>query len=83
MRVERWKRRIIVAWMMMKKQLVCIMSVYGAQTGRAETEKRVFWEELERMVGLVEAYVMMYIAGDFSGHVGYMRDEGFGMGTRN
>ena len=52
---------------MVKKQLVCIMSVYGPQTGRAETEKRAFKEELERMVGLVEAHV---IAGDSNGHVG-------------
>ena len=69
-RVKRWKGRIIVARMMVKKQLVYITFVYGPQTGRAETEKRVFREELERMVGLVEAHVMMYIAGDFSGHVG-------------
>ena len=27
-------------------------------------------EELERMVGLVEAHVMMCIACDFNGHVG-------------
>ena len=53
----------------MKKQLVCIMSVYGPQAGRAETEKGAFREELERMVGLVEARVMMCIAGDFNGHV--------------
>ena len=35
-RVERWQRRINVAWMMVKKQLVCIMFVHGPQTGRTE-----------------------------------------------
>ena len=53
--------------MMVKKQLVYIMSVYEPQTGRAETEKRAFREELERMV---EAHVMMCIAGDFNRRVG-------------
>ena len=43
---------------------------YGPQTGRAETEKRAFREELGGMVGLVEAHVMICIAGDFNGHVG-------------
>ena len=69
-RVESWQGRIIVAWVMVKKQIVCIMSVYGAQTGRAETEKRAFKDELERMVGLVEVHVMMCLAGGFNVHVG-------------
>ena len=39
-REERWQGRIIAAWMMVKKQIVCIKYVYGPQTGRAETENR-------------------------------------------
>ena len=66
-RVERWQGRIIVSWMMSKKQLVCITSMYEPQTGRAETEKRASREELERMVGLVEAHVIMCLAGYFNG----------------
>ena len=88
-RVERWQRRITVAWMMVKKQLLCIMFVHGPQTGRAESEKRAFREELERMVGLVEAHVMTCIAEYFNGHVGTAETGeedsvgGFGFGTRN
>ena len=87
-RVERWQRRITVAWMMVKKQLVCIMFVYGPQTGRAESEKKTFREELERMIGLVEAHVMTWIEY-INGHLGIavMGEEdsvgGFGFGTRN
>ena len=87
--MERWQGRIIDAWMMVKKQLVCIMSMYGPQTGRTETNKRAFREELEKMVGLVEAHVMVCIAGDFNGHVGMAETGeeesvgGFGWGTRN
>ena len=47
--------------MMVKKQIVCIMSVYEPQTGSVETEKRASREELERMVALVEAHEMMFI----------------------
>ena len=50
-REERWQWRIIAAWMMVTKQRVCIMSVYGPQAGRAETEKRALREELERKLG--------------------------------
>ena len=69
-RVERWQEKITVAWMMVKRQIVCIMSVYGSQTERAETENMAFREKLERMVELVEVHVMMYIAGYCNVHVG-------------
>ena len=50
-----------------EKATCCIMSMYEPQTGRAETEKRASREELERMVGLVEAHVIMCLAGYFNG----------------
>ena len=46
------------------------------QTGWVEGEKWAFSEGLERMVGLVEALVMMCIAGDYNGHE--LGEEGFG-----
>ena len=66
----------------MKKQLVCIMSVYGPQAGRAETEKRAFREEVERMVGFVEAHVMMCIAGNFNSRDGRRIGRGIRMGNK-
>ena len=39
-RVERWKGRIIIAWVMKRKQLVCVISVYGQQAGRMKAEKQ-------------------------------------------
>ena len=47
---EKANERIIVAWVMVKRQIVCITPVYGPQTGRAETEKKAFSEELARIV---------------------------------
>ena len=61
----------------------------GKKEGRVEAENRAFREELERKVGLVEARVMMCIAGEFNGHVGTAETGeeesvgGFGRGTRN
>ena len=33
-RVDRWQGRIIAVWMMIRQQLVCVICVYGPQTGR-------------------------------------------------
>ena len=62
-RVERWKQRIVMAWLMIRKEMMCVMSVYGPQTGRMEAEKEEFIDALERMVGLVELEMMLCNAG--------------------
>ncbi|KAI0218475.1 hypothetical protein LSAT2_029827 [Lamellibrachia satsuma] len=88
-RVERWKGRIVMTWLMIRKQMMCVMSVYGPQTGRMEAEKEEFRDALERMIGLVELEVMLCIAGDFNAHVGVVetREEEsvgkYGWGVRN
>ena len=41
-RVERWKGRIVMAWLMIRKQMICVMYVYGPQTRRLEAEKEEF-----------------------------------------
>ena len=82
-RVERWKGRIVMAWLMTRKHMVCVMSVFGPQTGRMEAEKEEF------MMGLVELEVMLGIAGDFNAHVGVVEpgeEESvgrYGWGARN
>ena len=65
------------------------MSVYGPQMGRMEAEKEEFRDALERMMGLVELEVMLFIAGDFNAHVGVVEpgeEESvgrYGWGARN
>ena len=39
-RVERWNGRAIEVWTIVQKQLMCVISVYGPQTGRTEAEKQ-------------------------------------------
>ena len=80
-RVERWKGRIVMAWLTIRKQMMCAMSVYGPQTGRMEAEKEEFRDVLERMMGWVELEVMLCTAGDFNAHVGVVEpveEESFG-----
>ena len=64
-RVEIWKGRIIMAWAMIRKQLVCLMFVYRPQTGRTLAEKHEFRDALEMMLVMVELETVICIAGDF------------------
>ena len=80
-RVERWQRRIIAVWMMIRQQMVCVICVYGPQTGRTEAEKEAFRGEVERLAGLSDGQTMLCI-----GVVEPGDEESigrFGWGTRN
>ena len=68
-RVERWQGGIIAVWMMIRQQLVCVICVYGPQTGRTEAEKETFREEVERLAGLSGGQTMLCVAGDFNAHI--------------
>ena len=88
-RVERWQGRIIAVWMMIRQQMVCVICVYGPQTGRTEAEKEAFREEVERLAGLSDGQTMLCVASDLNAHIGVVEpgDEEsigrFGWGTRN
>ena len=41
-RVERWKGRIIMAWVVILRQMAYVMSVYGPQMGSTGAEKQEF-----------------------------------------
>ena len=87
-RFERRNGQIITAWNMIRKQLVCVMSVYVPQTGRAEAEKQEFRDALEMMIGMVELETLLCIAGYFNA-IGETKPEEeenvdkCGCGTRN
>ena len=53
-RVERWQGRISAVGMMIRQQMVCVIYVYGPQTGRTEAEENPFREEVDRLAGLSE-----------------------------
>ena len=47
-RVERWGGGITAVWTLVGGQIMCILSVYAAQTGRTQEDKerlQGFWQE--------------------------------------
>ena len=86
-RVERWQGMITAVWMMIRQQIVCVICVYGPQTGRTEAEKEAFREEVDRLAGLSDGQTLLCVAGDFNAHIGVVEpgDEEsigkFGPGT--
>ena len=69
-RVERWNGLIIMAWATIRKQLVCVMNVYGPHTGWTKAGKQEFRDALEMMIGMVELETLLCIAGYFNTHIG-------------
>ena len=59
---------IITACVVTRKQLVCVcvMSVYGPQTGRTEAAKQEFRDALDVMIGLIVLDTLLCIAGYFN-----------------
>ena len=39
----------MAVWMMIRQHLVCVICVYGPQTGRTEAEKGAFREEVDML----------------------------------
>ena len=88
-RVQRWQGKIIAVWMTILQQKVCVICIYGRQTGGTEAENEAFRGEVERLAGLSDGQTMLCVAGDFNAHIGLIEpvDEEsigrFGWGTRN
>ena len=87
--MERWEGWIVMAWLVIQRQIVCVMSAFGPQTGRTGVEKQDFRDALEKMMGMVELAKMLCIARDFNAHVGVEKPGKeecvgkFGWGMRN
>ena len=56
--------------MMVRQQMVCVICVYGPETGRTEAEKEAFREEVERLVGLSDGQAMLCVACNFNANIG-------------
>ena len=49
-RVERWQERIIAVWTMIRQHMICVICVYGPQTGRTELDLLVVRQQQLRRV---------------------------------
>ena len=47
-----------------------VISAYAPQVGHDESAKRLFWEDLDRLVRVVPSSENLFIGGDLNGHVG-------------
>ena len=56
--------------MMIRKQMVCVIRIYGPQAGRTEADNEAFREEVERLAGPSDGQTMLCVAGDFNAHIG-------------
>ncbi|KAL8125469.1 hypothetical protein AgCh_012960 [Apium graveolens] len=81
-------------WVMMIKLVVDvvvvnIVSAYAPHPGLGEEEKKLFWDCLDDLVSTIPNDQILYIGGDFNGHIGEHSDGyvgthgGFGYGIRN
>ena len=62
--------------MMIRQQRVCVICVYGLQTGRTEAEKGAFREEVERLAGLSDGQSIMCVASEFNAHMPVWLSQG-------
>ena len=46
-KVKKWKECIVMTWLIIKKQIMRVMYMYGPQTGRMEAEKEEVRDALE------------------------------------
>ena len=87
--MDRVEGNLIAVGMMISQQMICVICVYGPQTGRTEAEKQAFREEVERLAGLSDGQTMLCVVGDFNAHICVVEpgDEesigSLGWGTRN
>ena len=62
-RVERWDGWIVMAWLVVQRQMMCVMPVYEPQTARIGADKQEFRDALETTMGMVELDVVLCIVG--------------------
>lgn len=82
--VKRINDRIIVVKMVWKKLILNIISVYAPQVGCDDLVKGKFWEDFDSiLMNIPQSENVVYLGGDFNGHVGRMKGEGaWGVGLR-
>ena len=61
--------RIMLVRISVGKRILCLVSVYAPQAGRAMVENEEFCEELGEVLNGVKEEEALFICGDFNGHV--------------
>ncbi|XP_070015228.1 uncharacterized protein [Nicotiana sylvestris] len=81
--------RLIVIKLVVGEYTLNVISAYAPHVGLDEEVKRRFWEGIDEIVRQVPPAEILFIGGDFNGHIGATAGgygevhEGFGFGERN
>ncbi|KAK1361791.1 craniofacial development protein 2-like [Heracleum sosnowskyi] len=87
--VNRIIDRVMMIKLILNAEVVNIVSAYVPHIGLSDVEKKHFWDCLDDLVRLIPSDQILYMGGDFNGHIGKQCDGyvgthgGFGFGTRN
>lgn len=87
--IRRRSDRVMSMVLVLENEVVRVISAYAPQSGKSEIEKENFYVELESEWDLKGKNEVVFVLGDFNGHVG-KESEGFdgvhggnGIGIRN
>ena len=61
---------LILVKLVISDMVLNVISAYAPQVGHDESAKRLFWEDLDRLVRVVPSSEKLFIEGDLNGHVG-------------
>ncbi|KAL8108736.1 hypothetical protein AgCh_024997 [Apium graveolens] len=87
--VIRFNDRVMMIKLVVDVVVVNIVSAYAPHAGLGDEEEKLFWDCLDDLVSTIPSDQILYIGGDFNGHIGEHSDgyigthEGFGYGIRN
>ena len=69
-KIRRKKDRVMAIVLTLGRELMQIICVYRPQSGRPDTEKVRFWDEMASQWYLESSSEIILSSGDFNGHVG-------------
>lgn len=87
--VKRMSDQIMAIKVVVRSEILNVVSVYAPQMRLSDDVKKQFWEDLDMVIQDVSQSEKLVIGGDFNGHIGVDADKyetvhgGFGFGERN
>ncbi|XP_057517809.1 uncharacterized protein LOC130798724 [Amaranthus tricolor] len=87
--VRRCNEKIMLVRIVVREEIISIVSAYGPQAGLDEQVKCKFWDNQGDLMRTIPEDEKVFIGGDFNGHIGKdagnhnLVHGGFGLGARN
>ena len=71
---KRVSDRIMLIKLVVGKSIVTVLSVYAPQAGLDDSVKDLFYENLQWTLPKISASEILFVCGDFNGHIGKNAD---------